>query len=71
MQITEKEIKEAVEERDYWKKIGVIIGATLHGWSGYDSASFINPDIDMHGKVAKILLSQCERIKELENQNDV
>ncbi len=60
------ELSEAITERSWWRRIGKIVGSTLHGWSGYASAGFVNPDVDISGIVAEVLLKQQDEIERLQ-----
>ncbi len=63
-----KELREALAERSYWRRVGEIIGATLLGWTYRSSASFLDPDIHIDGCVAEVLLKQQNTIKDLRKQ---
>ena len=56
-----------IEDCNWWRHIGKLIGATLHGWSYRYSASFVDPHIEMTGKVANVLLNQEAKIKQLQD----
>lgn len=61
--------KQDLEDRNWWRRVGKLIGATLHGWSYRQGASFIDPEVDMTGKVATLLLDQQARIEQLQTAN--
>ncbi len=57
--------KQNIEDRDWWRDVGSIIGAKLYGWNYRNSASFINPNIEVNGKVGAILIEQRNKIERL------
>lgn len=61
------EVAEAHADRSWWYKAAQLVdpGMILYGFAGRRSAAFYNPDIEMSGKVAKVLIKQAATIKEL------
>lgn len=64
------EEKQTKEERDWWRRVGEIIGSRLCGWTYYQSAIFIEPTVEVDGKVAVVLLAQQEEIERLKKRID-
>ena len=63
------EIAEAHADRDWWYKAGQLIdsGMVLYGFSYRHSASFRNPDIELNGRVAEILIQQAEALRNFQS----
>lgn len=59
------EEQEALAERAFWRRVGKLIGARLYGWSYYDSASFVDPQCDIPGIAARVMLEQADTIERL------
>lgn len=55
-------------DRNWWRRVGKLIGSTLRGWSYRDSASFIKPQAELTGKVGTILLGQKAELNRLQEQ---
>jgi len=53
------------EDRAFWARIAEMFGTTLYGWSYRDHASFINPQMEVWGKVAAKLIEQDDEIARL------
>jgi len=47
----------------FWERIAAILGARLYGWSYRDHAAFINPTMELTGRViAEKLIEQEDEI---------
>ena len=60
---SKKEVADAIQERDWWRRVGKIVGATLHGWSHQHDATFVDPHIEVTGYLANVLLDQQKEIE--------
>jgi len=67
--VSEKEVTEALAEREYWTRVGKIIhpDMRLFGWSYRSSASFDlnHTTINVDGMMAEVLLRQQKEIADL------
>lgn len=59
--------KKDIEDRNWWRGVADLVGATLHGWTYRNSASFVGPEMELTGKVAELLLKQQAEIKQLQD----
>lgn len=49
---------------EFWKRVAKILDAQLHGWSYRDCADFVNPQMEISGRVAiGKLMDEIERLK--------
>ncbi len=65
-----KESTTNTEEKEWWERVGRIIGTNLllKGWSGYNKAEFATISIiKIDGHLAGIILKQHEEIKSLKS----
>lgn len=55
----------ALSQREYWQRVNAILGmdTTLEGWSYYDRGYFRNPDVEVPGTVARVLVRQDDQLK--------
>ncbi len=65
MTIRDKETVRALADRDYWRRVGTLIGSTLYGYSARRSAGFSDPPVEITGTVGEVLLEQARKIERL------
>lgn len=58
--------KSDLADRNWWRHVAKLVGATLHGWTYRNAATFINPSMELTGKVATILLGQQAELSRLQ-----
>jgi len=63
------EVAEAHADRDWWYKAGQLIDpeVVLYDFSYRHSASFRNPDFELTGKVAKVLIRQARDLQNFQS----
>ncbi len=54
-----------LEDRAFWKRIAAMFDTHLHGWTYQHHASFVYPQMEIDGKVAKKLIEQDDEIARL------
>lgn len=52
-------------DRAFWKRVAKLLGAHLYGWSYQHSAAFVDPQIEVDGRVAAKLIEQDDEISRL------
>ncbi len=62
----DKETVRALADRDYWRRVGTLIGSTLYGYNDRRSAGFSDPPAEITGTVGEVLLEQARKIERLQ-----
>ena len=63
------ELSTVFADRDWWRRVGEIIGSKLYGFTYRNVASFVEPEVEVTGKVATVLLDQQAEIKRFQAEN--
>lgn len=60
--------KQDLEDRAFWKRIAKMLGTHLHGWTYRHHASFVNPQKEVDGTAAALLVEQEDEIIRLKGE---
>ncbi len=52
---------------EFWKRIAKLFNTSLHGWSYQHRASFVNPQMEIDGRAAAMLIEQDDEITRLKS----
>ena len=52
-----------ITDGNWWRRVGKLIGATLHSWTHRQVASFVEPRTEVDGLVAGVLLRQQDELE--------